>query len=228
MLQASAADGTTDRAATPHCNEQYTYDSELVEHRIAELVAHGGLQPRIHRGCEFQLSFDNIDQLLQRPATYTLNGGRYLLLECPDIHVGRHTESVLERLMDAGVVPIMAHPERNPHLQNSVDRLERWVDLGCLLQVTALSITGGFGGPPRASARKLLDRGLVHVVASDTHDPKHRHPCLSNAYAAVRRGFGEDTADLLFTDNPGCIIQDLPVAGGRVAGAAPSRRLWPF
>ncbi len=228
MLRAAAADGTTDVVATPHCNAQYVYDAELVARRIETLAANRGGLPKIHRGCEFNLNYDNLDQLLHGHALYTINGGRYLLLECPDFHVGKHTEAVLERLIDARLVPILAHPERNPLLQKSVSRLERWVDLGCLSQVTSLSITGGFGSPPRAAAMRFLDRGLVHIVASDAHDPTRRHPCMSKAQEVVRRRAGEDAAELLFTENPRAVIENRPVAPGKAPVAARTSRWWPF
>jgi protein-tyrosine phosphatase len=228
MLRASAADGVTDIVATPHYNQQYSYDPEVVEARIAEL-ADAEKHPKIHRGCEFHLTFDNLDRLLQSPAAFTINASRFLLLECPDRHIGRHTESILQRLVDTGLIPILAHPERNPTLQKDLDRLERWVDLGSLSQVTSLSITGGFGSQIRSAAAKILERGLAHIVASDAHDPDRRSPRMSAARETVCRAHGEEAADLLFSHNPRCVIQNLPVAGGKLISASPrSRRWWPF
>ena len=77
-------------------------------------------------------------------------------------------------------------------LQRDLSRLEEWVDLGCLVQVTALSISGGFGRTACAVVGRLLERGLVHVVASDAHDPQHRHARLDEACAIVRSRYGED------------------------------------
>jgi protein-tyrosine phosphatase len=228
MLEAAAGDGTTGIVATPHHNEQFAYDRAVVEERIAELAGRTPASLKVYRGCEFHMNFDNIEQLLQGPKAYTLNGSRYLLLECPDAHIGTYTESVLDRLMVAGVVPILAHPERNPQLQKSIDRLERWVELGCLVQVTSLSIIGAFGGSARAAGLRILDSGLAHVVASDAHDPEHRHTRMSQARDAVCRRLGEDAAELLFTDNPGAVVEDLPIPSGKVAVARQTRRWWPF
>jgi tyrosine-protein phosphatase YwqE len=61
----------------------------------------------------------------------------------------------------------------------------------------------------------LLARGLVHVVASDAHDPEHRHPRLDEAYGIVRLRYGEEEADTLFTHNPQAIIDGVPLAGGK-------------
>jgi protein-tyrosine phosphatase len=199
-----------------------------VDRTLAELAEKSGGQPKVHRGCEFHLSFDNIDHLLRQPSVYTINSKQYLLMECPDFHVGRYTEGVLRRLVDAGLVPIIAHPERNPALRRKLDRVEAWVELGCLLQVTALSVTGGFGGRAKAVSGHLLDRGLVHVIASDAHDAAHRHARLDEAYAAVRLSHGVDTAELLFLDNPEAIVKGLPVPGGKQGLTEPRRKWWRF
>jgi protein-tyrosine phosphatase len=96
------------------------------------------------------------------------------------------------------------------------------------MQVTALSVTGGFGGSARDASVRLLDRGLVHVIASDAHDVAFRHARLDEAYEAVRLCYGVDTAELLFLDNPEAIIKGLPVPGGKQTLAQPSRKWWQF
>jgi protein-tyrosine phosphatase len=224
MLEIARESGTTGIVATPHCNPQYAYQPELVDRAIADLNARAGGKPKIYRGCEFHLTFDNINLLERQPSAYTIDGRQYLLIECPDSHVGNYTEPVLERLLHGGLIPIVTHPERNPMLQRKIDRIEAWVELGCLVQVTALSITGAFGGPARTASAQLLDRGLAHVVASDAHDRLRRHPDLRQAYAAVQSRYGAAAAELLFEVNPGRIVEGLPVAGGKQAyGRLPGR-----
>jgi len=228
MLEAARDSGTTDIVATPHANSKYTYDPALVEERVRELTARTNGTPRIHRGCEFHLNFDNVDHLLAQPFTYTINGKQYLLIECPDFHVGRHTDTVLRRLVDAGLTPIVAHPERNPVIRRELARLERWVDLGCVTQITALSILGGFGGSAKAACVRLLDRGLVHIVASDAHDPVCRHPRLDEAYRIVRSRWDEDIAEILFNDNPRAVVEGYSLAGGKLLSRQPAPRWYQF
>jgi protein-tyrosine phosphatase len=230
LLEMARESGTTDIVATPHCNHRYAYQPELVERAVAELNARAGGKPKVHRGCEFHLTFDNIELLVNQPRDYTIDGRQYLLIECPDSHVGKYAEPVLQRLLDEGLVPIVAHPERNPMLQRRIDRVEAWVALGCLTQVTALSITGTFGGPARAASTQLLDRGLAHVVASDAHNPKHRHTSLREAHAMVQSRYGEEAAELLFEANPRSIVEGLPVPGGKQPYGRPPglwQRLFP-
>ena len=228
MLHSAAEHGTTVIVATPHSSAEYSYQQESIDSRILELTALTGGKPRLLRGCNFHLSFENIDVLLDQPSKYTINGKQYLLVECPDSNVGRHTESVFSRLLDAHIVPIVTHPERNPILQQKLNRVAAWVELGCLVQVTALSITGGFGHSAKSAAAKLLARGLVHMVASDAHDPAHRHPCLDAAYTAVQSRFGADAAELLFRDNPHAVVEGLPLLGGKQIATEFAGKWWRF
>ncbi len=228
MLAVARENGTTDIVATPHSNGEFPYRPELVDQRIRELTAATGGAPRILRGCDFHLSYDNVDHLLNKPETYTINGTHYLLIECPDFHIGKHTEIVLERLLDAGIVPIVTHPERNPVLQRDLGRLEEWMQLGCLVQVTALSVTGGFGRSAHLAAKKLLDRAMVHIVASDAHDPKRRSPNLETARKAILARYGEEAAEVLFTETPRNIIEGVAVLGGKQACLEEPRRWWQF
>lgn len=228
MLQVARDSGTTDIVATPHLNPRFAFQRELALERIRELELAAGGPPKIHLGCEFHLTFDNVDRLMDDPRHYTINQKQYLLVECPDQHVGHHAEGILQRLMDAGVVPIIAHPERNPVLRQKLDRLEKWVDLGCLTQLTALSITGLFGGSAKSASLRMLYRGLVHFVASDAHDPLNRHPALVEARDMVRERAGEETAEIVFTENPAAVVEGAMVSGGRQIAYDPPRPWYKF
>ena len=130
MLRIASEDGITDIVATPHSNAQYLFQPGLLQQRTEELARRSQGKPVIHAGCEVHVSSDNIGPLLDSPATYTINAGPYVLLEFPGLHVGRHTESFLRQLLDAGIVPIVAHPERNQPLLRDLARLESWIELG--------------------------------------------------------------------------------------------------
>lgn len=227
MLEVARSSGTKTIVVTPHCSPQYSFDEVATGLRIAELSAAAG-SIAIHRGCEFHLNFDHLDDLLQTPHRYTINAHSYLLLELPDHHIGKFTDKVLQRLIETSVVPVIAHPERNACLQQDVKRLKHWVEIGCLVQITAGSLTGVFGGQVKAATTRLLDLGLVHVVASDAHDAVYRNPSLAEGAAAVRAAGGEDAVEILFTSNPDRIVQGWPVQGGIQKLWTSSRRCWWF
>ena len=205
MLAIAAAAGTTDIVATPHANSRYRYDPAVIEAQIAELNASvDGIH--VHRGCDFHLEMDNIQDAVANPRKYTINGYGYLMVEFPDILMYRDVDGLLNQLTEAGMVPVITHPERNSFLQLRIDDLARWVSNGCYLQVTAGSVTGTFGKSAQRFAHELLGRGLVHVIASDGHDCVHRPPSLDAAYDAMVNDYGEHAVRPLFVEHPHAII----------------------
>jgi protein-tyrosine phosphatase len=224
MLQAAAESGTTDIVATPHANGRYPFDPAQIAEKIAQLQS-AVTAPRIHCGCDFHLSFENVEAALKEPGKYTINHKNYLLVEFSDAAIPSGMDAVFEQLMRRRMIPVITHPERNHLLMRDVPQLARWASQGCLLQVTALSLTGGFGSSAAERAWDLMDRLLVHVVASDAHDPVHRHPRLSDAHAEVKKRVGEENAARLFEANPRKIIEGCP-AESIEPMTKPPRRRW--
>ncbi|MBI3472634.1 MAG: exopolysaccharide biosynthesis protein [Candidatus Solibacter usitatus] len=228
MLRLAAESGTTDIVASPHANFEYTFQPELIEQKIAELTAAVDASIRIHRACDFHLSYDNIQDALAHPGRYTINHKNYLLVEFSDLLIPHSSGDVFGSLQAAGMVPVITHPERNGLLRQRLDKLEAWAESGCLLQVTALSFLGRFGKHAKAFADLLLERNLVHIVASDAHDTQHRPPLLREAYEYVRRKRGPARAEALFAANPRATLTGDPLPPEEVA-PAPARkwyRLW--
>ena len=206
MLKMAADAGTTDIVATPHANNEYTFDPELITRKIAEVRAAAGPVPRIHRGCDFHLTLENIQDALANPAKYAINHLNYLLVEFSDLLIPRTTQDIFDRLLGAGLTPIVTHPERNGLLHKRLDQLTAWVQNGALVQITAGSLLGRFGRRAKAVADELVNRNLVHFVASDAHDTQYRTPTLSDAYQYVQKTWGAALAETLFDTAPQAVI----------------------
>ena len=211
MLEMAAAGGTTDIVASPHANIEYQWQPDLIEERIADLQSAAGDSIRIHRGCDFHLAFDNIQDALAHPNKYTINHRNYLLVEFSDLLIPKTTDEVFRQMLNAGMVPVITHPERNQLLQLRLRKLEEWVEAGCLLQVTALSFLGRFGRRAKSFSDLLLKKRMVHVVASDAHDTRHRPPVLGEARRYVEKAAGEALAEALFVGNPAATLTGAPV-----------------
>src|SRR5882757_6454167 len=110
MLKLAAETGTTDIVATPHSDSTYEYKPELIDERIRELNKATGNLPRIHRGCEFHLSIENVQAALIDPTPYTISGLSYLLVEFAEYFVPPSTETILQQFIERGVTPIITHP----------------------------------------------------------------------------------------------------------------------
>jgi protein-tyrosine phosphatase len=206
MLRLAAASGSTDIVASPHANHEFKFDPEIVAAKLDQLRAAAAGLIRIHTGCDFHLSYDNIQDSLQHPSKYAINHKNYVLVEFSDLLIPKTTDDVFYQMQAAGMIPIITHPERNMLLQKRLDKLEDWVGSGCLVQVTAQSFLGRFGKQAKAFADLLLERGLVHIVASDAHDTKYRPPSLKEAYEYVAKQYGPGRAEMLFVKNPGAAL----------------------
>jgi protein-tyrosine phosphatase len=210
MLKIAAESGTTDIVATPHANQKFTFDPDLIDRKIAELQVASGPLPRIHRGCDFHLTIENIDDAVAHPSKYTINQKRYLLVELSNSIIPKTIHDIFARLQDTGLVPVITHPERNSFLQTRLDLLRGCVEEKCLVQVTAQSLLGRFGRTANRIATQLLQENLVHFIASDAHDPKHRSPALREAYDYTAKTWGEQRAYSLFVNAPQAALLGTP------------------
>jgi protein-tyrosine phosphatase len=225
MLQLAAEAGTTDIVGTPHANGRYRFSLEAIEARMSQL--RGRTPVRLHRGCDFHLHVNNIEDALEHPQKYSINGGPYLLVELPDMAMFANTDAILQQLLDGGMVPIVTHPERNAPLRKRLDDLARWVGLGCYVQVTGGSCTGRFGRSAQACVEELMRRGLVHFVASDAHDTVHRPPDLREAYEALVDRWGDGLVRPLFVENPAATLTGAEIEHA-MRPRAPARKWYQF
>ena len=225
MCRMAAADGITHAVAAPHANDRYAYDREYLSGLLGQLrdrlrekieeKTEEKLDPapqlQLTLGCDFHLSFENLERVLEQPHTYTIGETNYLLIELSNFSIPTQLENCFFRLGDRGLTPILTHPERNPILQQTPQRILEWAEQGCLMQVTASALTGFWGERPENVARWLLDRSAVHILASDAHDTKRRIPNLSAARAVAEKIVGAEYAEALVEGNPGAIVKGMPI-----------------
>jgi protein-tyrosine phosphatase len=215
MVKLAAANGTTDLVATPHSNAHFEFDECRIDELFRGLSALSAGMINLYRGCDCHMNLQNLEDALAHPTKYTINRTRYLLVELPDFMGPSVVWHQLQALINARICPIITHPERNISLQSNMDHLKRWVEGGCLVQVTGQSFSGRFGAVARRAVEKLMDADLVHFVASDAHDCVDRPPDLSKAHEHVSSRWGRGTAQRLFIDNPAAVIADAPIDRGR-------------
>ena len=110
-------------------------------------------------------------------------------------------------LLARNIRPLIAHPERNKDVMRDPGRIEPFVREGCLLQLTADSVSGGFGELCAQRAREFLERGWVSVLASDAHDTVDRPPRIAPGRDAAAVIVGEDEARRMTHDTPLRIVR---------------------
>lgn len=206
IARREAGEGVTVIVATPHVRDDYPTMVEQMESAVAALrndFAIEGIQVDVVPGAEVDVSF--LWQIPPKELTrFTLAGtGHYLLVEFPYWGWPAALDLAISLLRGRGICPVLAHPERNPEVQDQPDRLTAAVESGALVQVTAASLDGRLGPAPRLAVEKLLSLGLVHALATDAHGPHVRDAGLVSAIAAI----GDPSlARWLTTGVPGAIV----------------------
>jgi protein-tyrosine phosphatase len=211
MCRMAREDGVEHMIATPHANDRYHYDREYLTRALAHLRQLVGVSPHLGLGCDFHLSFENVQAALANPARFTIESTNYLLVELSNYSVPPQISDSFMRLGDKGLIPILTHPERNPIVQKSLRRVLEWVEMGVVVQVTASAVTGFWGEAARRSTHWLLEHDAVHVLASDAHDTKHRKPGLSEARDVVAELRGAEVAHAVVDGNPRAIVSGQPL-----------------
>lgn len=229
MAEVALKDGVRAVVATPHSSDLEslpagTFASRLQEVRAALAEKQVGLT--IIPGLENYLT-PNLAERWQAGVAPTLGESHYMLVEFPLYQYPLYTEKALFELQLRGIVPIIAHPERNEAIQQDIGRLQRLVERGMLSQITTASLMGEFGQAARRVAETALARNLAHIIASDAHSAHGpRNPALSEGVAAAARIVGRERAWAMVTDVPEAIL-----AGKAVAVEPPlpaPHRAWAF
>ena len=202
LAEASIAEGVTHIVCTPHSNDKYKFQPDLNRERMEMLNERLGGRITLGLGCDFHLSYDNIDNLYKDRSRFTINGKQYLLVEFPDFGIAANMAATFYEMTASGVVPIITHPERNPTLQKDPNRIADWIRMGCLVQITGSSLLGRFGQRAQAMSHEFLKKNWVHIIASDAHSAERRAPSMSRAYQALQSQYSQQTADRLCIENP--------------------------
>jgi protein-tyrosine phosphatase len=211
MAEMAIEDGITHVVGTPHSNGEYRFDPALIRRRRDELQERLGGRLTLATGCDFHLSFENIQDLRANPAKYTINQKNYLLVEFADFSIPPSSDETLHQLQLLGLSPIITHPERNRLIRAKPEQLCKWLRQGCYVQITAQSLLGGFGESTKKQAEEWLEQDMVHFFASDAHNPDKRPLRLRAAYQAVAEKRGEGVAQALFLDNPMAALEGRPL-----------------
>jgi protein-tyrosine phosphatase len=211
MCRRAAADGITHMVATPHANDRYHYDRQYLQGLLAHLRALVGEKPTLSLGCDFHLSYDNLQDALANPTRYVIEGTRYLLVEFSNYSVPEQTADTFLKLRNCGITPIITHPERNPILRENLQRVVEWADQGCIIQITGSTLTGFWGDRARRAAHWLFEHRAAHVLSTDAHDTEKRVPILSTARDAAAEIYGEEIAEAMVEKNPRAIIANQPL-----------------
>lgn len=214
MAAALIADGVEAVVCTPHILPGLYHNTgpqiRAATERLQAALARSRLSLRLFSGSDAHISPDFVRKL-RNGEILTLADSRYVLVELP-MHV--RPEPLKEfffQLIVAGYVPILSHPERLAWIESHFALIRRLAITGVWLQITSGSLLGKFGRSPKYWAERLLDEGLVHLIATDAHDTARRGPDLQNGRDAAALRVGKLEANNLVLTRPrGILANTLP------------------
>jgi len=185
----AAEDGVRTIVATPHCRDGF-YVNERADvlamtATLRERLARESVEVELVAGAEVHICPELVERILDGRAPTLGNNGKTLLLELSLTQYPVELENLIFQLKLAGVVPILAHPERIRFFEDDIGRYEALVRLGAYGQITTGSLLGEFGRKTQEFSRELVRKGLIHVVATDAHNVRGRPPIMSEAVEAL-------------------------------------------
>lgn len=210
MCRAAAADGIKTIIATPHMFDgvHTTPEREAILRRIDRVMAAAENCVQIVPGGEVRYSYEIFQEADDPNTRIKLNGTSYMLLEFPFQSIPPNIEMTIFQILNAGITPVIAHPERNKRIQQNPKIIADLVERGAFAQLDAGSLTKSFGPDSYQSAKKILESGLAHFIATDAHHQDKRRPILSAAVAVAAELVGKDYAQALVQENPEALIHD--------------------
>lgn len=162
--------------ATPHIiGDLYRNDANSIGAALDEAVEgckQAGIQMEISAAAEYMLD-DYFMQLLRQKKPLLCLHKNILLTELPYSIQPDNIEDLVFNMLTEGYKPVLAHPERYVYFHRNYKFYSRLKDLGFILQVNLLSLTGYYGDAVKKAAIYLFKNDMVSLVGTDLHHHKH-------------------------------------------------------
>lgn len=176
ILRTLSDEGIRKFICTPHViGDMYRNTPETINdalERLQKAICDNGMQIEISAAAEYMLD-DHFMQLLHSKEPLMKLTKNYILTELSYSTAPEKLEEMTFEINTSNYVPLLAHPERYPYYHHNHKAYERLKELGFLLQVNLLSLTGYYGSTVAKSAKYILESGLADFVGTDLHHFNH-------------------------------------------------------
>lgn len=213
MAEMAVRSGVNTVIATPHSNDEYGFYNEESSYmkekfeKLCRILKQEEIPLQMYRGMEIWASAD-IAEKIQTGRLLSLNQSRYVLIEFAFTEEPWWFEAVIAEIIKAGLVPIIAHPERYISVQENPALVPEWYKLGALAQMNKGSLQGRFGRAAAHTAEKLLKNQMYSFVASDAHHHDIRTTDMHETVRYLRKYYDEDYTAKLLYQNPLAVLEN--------------------
>lgn len=210
MLRLEVDDGVKNVIFTPHYRKGM-FEASIKEIKwkflkFSEIVKREGIDIELYLGRECYANTGLVEKI-QSHSIFRMNGTRYVLVEFSYYDEFQKIRNCVYEMVSEGYHPILAHIERYACLCKHLEYVEELIRLGAYIQVNASAILGESGLFQKYFCKKLLQRHLVHFIASDAHNLQNRKPNLKECKMYVEKKIGVKYAREIFLENPQLILK---------------------
>lgn len=214
MARAAADGGVTTMACTPHILPGIWQNTgpqiRVWTAWLQDEIYQAGIPLALTTGADNHIA-PNMTRDLKEGHLLSLADTRYVLVEVPHHVAPVRLDDCFFGLMMGGYIPVLTHPERLSWIGRHYDAIVRLASAGVWIQITAGSLLGRFGSRAQYWAERMLDDGVVHILATDAHNMTSRPPLLAEGAAEAARIVGaEEARDLIVTRPAGILNNEAP------------------
>ena len=212
MALMAVRSGVEALAATPHSNQgmgimdHERRKQEQAFQDLEQALLREKVPLKLYRGMEIWSSIDMVEKI-QSGKLITLNETPYVLIEFAFDEEPWWIEAIIDELQGAGLVPILAHPERYFCVQEDPKLLSEWRMQGAQAQMNKGSILGRFGREIERTAEILLKNHLFTCIASDAHHAYIRTTDMKELEYYLQRHYSLTEQERLLKQNPLSILR---------------------
>ncbi len=168
--------GIRKSVATPHIigdlyrNTPQTIAAALEKTKIA--CSNAGINIELSAAAEYMLD-DYFLELLQKKEPLLTLHKNILLTEISYTSTPENLPEITSGIIEKGYLPILAHPERYHYYQQNFNEYYKLKEMGFVLQINLLSLTGYYGKRAAKAAMFILEKDLATLVGTDLHHHNH-------------------------------------------------------
>lgn len=215
--------GISTLIATPHyLPGHYETTPDIIRSAVRELDKRfrtEGIRLNLLPGCEIMIHQGITERILAGELMTVGDGGTYALVEFPPYEIPWYAISVLEHMVESGITPILAHPERYTMLHRDLDEPRTWYFKGILAQLDIASLFGLHGSDVQRYAELMIRNHLIHLLGSDLHGPISRVNLWKEVQKKIMKMGGEDYFRRISIDLPAAVLE-----GGDIRTIVPQPR----
>ncbi len=212
MLEMARDNGTKIIVTTPHCNipDYFRNDIEEIKNVFSQVKNEAkkqGIDITMVGGMEI-FGTEDVAENLCDGKLITLNNTKYPLVEFDFYEETDYIFFVLQKIINKGYTPIIAHPERYECFAENPEKLYDLYKMGAVIQINKGSVFGAFGNRAKTVCDIILSHRLAAVAASDAHSSEYRTTVLSDFARYVDEFYGDGCSPLILKENPRRILSN--------------------